>query len=493
MGGDGASKALVTTLGLGWYLGWQLIDISPTLFAEPLCGVRDVITLWSYVGTALLIASLIGLGAFSRRTGTLLAHRWIVGCAMGCTCAGTVLLYICGWLVPGPALMPGVALGRVLFFASAGFVACWGEVLCRMRGSWLFACVAGGYSVAFGACLITTFLEPVAAMFFRVTLPFLSGICLLILRADIPEVEAKAASCVPMSSTHISFNVFVGIGVLGGIFTVANHLSETKTDVSTELYTLVAGIATSLALLIAGILIRGKKDNFPFLYRLITPLVIGCLLLTLVLQPGYQRYEALAIGSAWAFYRVFTWTLWGHVGRHEASGGAAAFAFGQVVLTACGTLGELLSVAVDLSSVSLPLMAAAIIFVTVITSALIMNEGSVARLASSEDVSKTEAVDIEPFRLDAVKLEDVRRAVEKSGLSDRECEIALLVLQGKDNASICAQACITESTLRTHLRNIYSKVDVHSRLDLASLLEREVRAGWSEANCHTCAAGAAVC
>ena len=36
---------------------------------------------------------------------------------------------------------------------------------------------------------------------------------------------------------------------------------------------------------------------------------------------------------------------------------------------------------------------------------------------------------------------------------------------------ICQEACITESTLRTHLRNIYGKTDTHSRSELIELME----------------------
>ena len=43
-------------------------------------------------------------------------------------------------------------------------------------------------------------------------------------------------------------------------------------------------------------------------------------------------------------------------------------------------------------------------------------------------------------------------------------------MKGKNNAVIQELLCITESTLRTHLRNIYSKVSVHSRQELVDAL-----------------------
>ena len=69
-------------------------------------------------------------------------------------------------------------------------------------------------------------------------------------------------------------------------------------------------------------------------------------------------------------------------------------------------------------------------------------------------------------------------ASQEYGLSKREEEIAELVLKDKNNAVIEDLLCITESTLRTHLRNIYGKMSVHSRRELIdalySYLEKDV-------------------
>ena len=43
-------------------------------------------------------------------------------------------------------------------------------------------------------------------------------------------------------------------------------------------------------------------------------------------------------------------------------------------------------------------------------------------------------------------------------------------MKDKKNAVIQERLCITESTLRTHLRNIYGKTSVHSRRELVDLL-----------------------
>jgi DNA-binding CsgD family transcriptional regulator len=54
----------------------------------------------------------------------------------------------------------------------------------------------------------------------------------------------------------------------------------------------------------------------------------------------------------------------------------------------------------------------------------------------------------------------------KYGITDRESEIILKVVQGKSNADIAGELFISLATVKTHLHNIYRKIDVDSRYDL---------------------------
>ena len=52
-------------------------------------------------------------------------------------------------------------------------------------------------------------------------------------------------------------------------------------------------------------------------------------------------------------------------------------------------------------------------------------------------------------------------------LSSREREISDLVAHGFTNEQIGEKLDISEPTVKTHLRNIYSKTDIHDRANLA--------------------------
>lgn len=52
-------------------------------------------------------------------------------------------------------------------------------------------------------------------------------------------------------------------------------------------------------------------------------------------------------------------------------------------------------------------------------------------------------------------------------LSGREREISVLVAREFTNEQIGEKLDISELTVKTHLRNIYSKTDIHDRANLA--------------------------
>ncbi len=56
--------------------------------------------------------------------------------------------------------------------------------------------------------------------------------------------------------------------------------------------------------------------------------------------------------------------------------------------------------------------------------------------------------------------------LSRYGITDREREIILKVVQGKSNADIAGELFISLATVKTHLHNIYRKIDVDSRFDL---------------------------
>jgi ATP/maltotriose-dependent transcriptional regulator MalT len=73
-----------------------------------------------------------------------------------------------------------------------------------------------------------------------------------------------------------------------------------------------------------------------------------------------------------------------------------------------------------------------------------------------------------PGKADATGLES---------LTARELEVARLVVDRKTNSEIAAELFLSQKTVETHLRNIFRKMEVSSRVALARVVERADRAG----------------
>ena len=122
----------------------------------------------------------------------------------------------------------------------------------------------------------------------------------------------------------------------------------------------------------------------------------------------------------------------------------------------------------SVTSIGLPGAEVAVIALTVVCVTLVMlpplNRQLVlllkshTYLAAYDNMSQSQQKDI------------VRQIKTLDPLTVREQEVLQLILSGRSNREIAAALFISESTVKTHVRNIFSKYDVSSRAELISTL-----------------------
>lgn len=80
-------------------------------------------------------------------------------------------------------------------------------------------------------------------------------------------------------------------------------------------------------------------------------------------------------------------------------------------------------------------------------------------------VEKEVYVHTEDFRINEEEL-------QKLGLSNREYEVLQLLSQGQSNAQIAEKLFLSLSTIKTHVSNLYSKMEVKSRTQAVDKAKR---------------------
>ena len=60
-------------------------------------------------------------------------------------------------------------------------------------------------------------------------------------------------------------------------------------------------------------------------------------------------------------------------------------------------------------------------------------------------------------------------------LTERELQVARLIVDRRTNAQIAAELFLSPKTVETHVRNLFNKLSVSSRVDVARAVERADR------------------
>lgn len=99
--------------------------------------------------------------------------------------------------------------------------------------------------------------------------------------------------------------------------------------------------------------------------------------------------------------------------------------------------------------------------------------GSGVRRRAQEPIAAASSSEGEAQPATQARTVDPAALRERFGLSPREAEVCVLLGSGRNVPFIAKRLCISENTVRTHTKNIYTKMDIHTKQELLDLLERE--------------------
>ena len=196
-------------------------------------------------------------------------------------------------------------------------------------------------------------------------------------------------------------------------------------------------------------------------------MIIGAFISFMLLGQNTSDYlivDTLMLGAC-GIFDLFWWSILGEMldysdnPTHTFGIGLSANVFGVL----CGGFLGMFVTSIGLPSAEVAVIALTVVCVTLVmlpplNNQLVLLLKSHAYLAAYDNMGQSQQTDI------------VCQIKTLDPLTAREQEVLQLILSGKSNREIAGALFISESTVKTHARNIFSKYDVGSRAELISTL-----------------------
>lgn len=267
------------------------------------------------------------------------------------------------------------------------------------------------------------------------------------------------------------------VSVLGFSSGIMRVLSATGFAVPATLSVLrcassVVAIGVFVALYARG----GKTVSNSSVSLAVLLLTASTFMLLPALDFAYQVYLAAFVDVTYLFSGMMLNMACALAAEGERRRACAACGFGQGVSIAFVTLGYVVSsrasTAADAAGQSLWVLAMLVVYLVVII-LVVLNMPSRRRASVEEAVAGDGGTPL--LMVSSVSEHQVRTNERLTGdyrLSEREMDILILTLTGRNAASIADALCLSKNTVATYQKRLYKKLDVHSKEELRDLVER---------------------
>lgn len=258
------------------------------------------------------------------------------------------------------------------------------------------------------------------------------------------------------------------------------------TPVQDDPFAFLGGSAI-FALIMVGIvfllIVAKLRDRFnaTLTYRLSLPIMVGGFVAIALFFDTHAAVSILLINVGYELFDVLTWVLFVDVSRRKGENALHIFGLGVAFMfagMALGTMaGNVIDTMVASGHVQITVVAMMATLSLVVVAFMVLPEGVVSQLSETMRTNRKEkeaeaetAAVVADAR--AGRLEHNCAAVaEDYGLTPRESEVIVLLAYGRTLSIIARDLQIAKGTARTHIENIYRKLDVHKQQELIDLVE----------------------
>ena len=230
-----------------------------------------------------------------------------------------------------------------------------------------------------------------------------------------------------------------------------------------------------------------KKLDIDSFYR---ALPMGVLALFVGVSVFWESYPLLCNGIVTVGYGVFDVLLWVSVAETAFDRRVSGFVAGGLVRS-ISIFSRLVGIGLGYLMTTLPsdvpfvsfIVPAAAVYIALMAVFFTLTwkgqKGPVVSAALLEETAKGEQASGDVLRAEtafapenASFSDDLEAFASDYGLTRREAEVVPYIYKGRSAKVIASTLCVSESTVRTHIRRIYEKTEVHSKQELIDLIDR---------------------
>ena len=270
----------------------------------------------------------------------------------------------------------------------------------------------------------------------------------------------------------------------------------------------LASSAVVLLLLVAPVAVLKQNMRLENIYKLILPIVATGFLLLPIIWNGFGGIVNAFVGAGSYAAGIVLWCLAADTSRRHDLSATTSFGLALGTTSLAGALGkafgyfggrtltegDLSITAISLVSLYLLSMIALFVFrkksepkasdarrsvVSAFPSAVPATSRPARAVAPVDAAGNPSAAPLASppdTSLDAAREATCAALAEQHDLTDREHDVLGLLSKGRSVADIASSLGVSENTAKTHIKNVYRKLEVHSKQDIIEMC-REIETG----------------
>lgn len=403
----------------------------------------------------LFCATLVGSRFVSSKTEDKLP-RWQCACVLA---VATILL---SWegapqeVYYAAAVLGGVGFGWALLQ--------WGSFFGRADALTTILCLLMAIGVStilyFAIELLPPLSRPAALVAVAIlSTGFARRACRLCVSASRPEVRFDAES---ISSL---WKFFLGAGIFSFVFGYVGssadiYEGDSAMSVFRSVFTIMLAFAVAYWVFRKPARAGGSK-------LWVLDLVLVGVALVLLSFPVFEArmFGALLVLTAQTFAKSFLSAALADIARHSNWRSSSVYAAGWALFFAPLVAGSLLFHVIGREGwMGADLMVA--LFLLALSVVLLLDQTSFSRQRLFFDLAE----EAEELSLDRSIDEACQNIARENNLSLREVEVLSMFVRGRTKPYIANSLFVSENTVKAHIKNIYTKMDVHSKQELLDMM-----------------------